>query len=82
MIARSFAALLLCGSVALADPAPVPCKTADDCWLDNGGAPIARPKNKRGHKIPRGSCYDRVWLDNQLSCSDKVCSVTHVPDRC
>jgi hypothetical protein len=82
MIARAFLLLTVFGSVAAADPAPVPCKTVDDCWLDSSGAPIARPKNKRGHKIPNGSCYDTLWLDNHLNCADKVCVVRHVPDRC
>jgi hypothetical protein len=86
MIARAFAALMfslsLGGSRAHADPAPVPCKTVDDCWLDRSGAPIARPKSKHGHKLPNGSCRDTLWLDNHLDCTDKVCVVRHVPDRC
>jgi hypothetical protein len=88
MIARAFAPLLLLfslslrGLVARAEPTPVPCKTVDDCWLDGSGAPIARPKSKRRHKLPNGSCSDTLWLDNHLDCADKVCVVRHVPDRC
>jgi hypothetical protein len=64
-------------------PVPVPCKTIADCWLDNEGHPIARPKSKRGLKIPRGNCDTRlVWLRYQLSCTEQVCTALFLPDQC
>lgn len=52
----------------------VACKTEKDCWVDDDGKPIPRPKNKRGvvlkpckkggHKTPaceENVCVVKVW---------------------
>ena len=61
----------------------VPCKTVADCWLDADGAPIARPKAKRGQPLPRGNCGDKHnWLSTRLSCENQVCVAVHRGDKC
>jgi hypothetical protein len=61
----------------------VPCKTADDCWLDPAGRPIPRPKAKRGRQPPRGDCGNNLmWLRTRLRCENQVCVAVNVGDRC
>ena len=61
----------------------VPCKTVADCWLDQDGNPIARPKSKRGRSLPRGDCgKNLLWLRTRLSCDNHVCTAEHIGDRC
>lgn len=61
----------------------VPCKTVADCWLDEEGAPIKRPKAKRGRSVPRGDCgRNLLWLRNKLSCENQVCTAQHIGDKC
>ena len=63
--------------------APLPCETVADCWLDENGNAMARPKSKRGHPIPGGDCgKNKVWLRNRLSCEAHVCTAEHVGDKC
>lgn len=82
-------ALILCLglSVAIADesvpPSGPPCRSVADCWLDDSGQPIARPKKERGKPLPRGNCGGRInWLRNQLNCVEHRCVAFHVGDRC
>ena len=62
------------------------CTTVADCWLDDAGAPIARPKKFKGRKLPRASCQGAGlnWLRHMLSCDPekKVCVALDVGDRC
>ena len=59
------------------------CKTVDDCWIDNQGQAIARPKSKKGHKIPRGDCGKNIlWLRTKLTCEEGVCKAENVGDKC
>jgi hypothetical protein len=55
-------------------PAPVACKTDDDCWLD-GRTPVARPKSERGKKLK--PCRDGEAVPK---CKDQVC--TYVAYKC
>lgn len=55
-------------------PAPVACKTDDDCWLD-GRTPVARPKSKRGKKLK--PCRDGEVVPK---CEDQEC--TSVAYKC
>jgi hypothetical protein len=73
-------------SAALADesvPSAPPCKSIADCWLDDGGKAIARPKKFRGKRVPRGDCgMHLLWLQNHLACDEGRCVATHIGDRC
>jgi hypothetical protein len=61
----------------------VPCKSVADCWLDAGGKPIARPKAKRGQRIPNGDCGNHhQWLRNRLRCEEQRCVSERIGDRC
>jgi hypothetical protein len=61
----------------------VPCKTVDDCWLDDNGHAIHRPKRYRGRALPRGDCDARIqWLRHKLSCEENVCVAKFVGDAC
>lgn len=61
----------------------VPCETVAQCWLDTDAKPIARPRGKKGKKIPRGDCgKNLMWLRNKLSCENNVCIVQFVGDMC
>jgi hypothetical protein len=90
-------AFLLCLglSVAIADeslpsPAPSsgaslspPCRTVADCWLDDAGHAIARPRKFRGKPIPRGDCGSRInWLRHRLMCVEGRCTAADIGDRC
>ena len=48
-------------------PAPVACKTDDDCWLD-GRTPIARPEDLRGKQVRPCKDSERV-----PRCKENVC---------
>ncbi|HEU0036169.1 MAG TPA: hypothetical protein VFQ53_36400 [Kofleriaceae bacterium] len=52
-----------------AAPAPIACKTDDDCWLD-GVTPIARPTSERGKKLK--PCKDSERIPK---CRAHVCTV-------
>ena len=68
---------------AIAEPAPVQCKTVDDCWLNESGEAIKRPKRHRGKAIPRGNCGNRLhWLRHLLSCEENVCKAKLIGDKC
>jgi hypothetical protein len=73
-------------SMALADnslPAGPPCKSVGDCWLDEEGHAISRPKKLRGRPIPRGDCGSKLlWLRHRLACIDERCVAVNVGDRC
>lgn len=81
--------VLLCGwaspaasEATVPEPAP-PCRTVADCWLDDDGRPIRRPKRFRGKRLPKADCgVHLLWLRNHLSCEQSVCVVTHFADRC
>ena len=61
----------------------VPCKTVADCWLDDHGMPVARPKSQKGKKLPRGDCgKNLLWLRNKLTCTEGKCSAENVGDKC
>ncbi len=63
--------------------AGVPCDSVAQCWLDEGGKAIARPKKLRGRPLPKGDCGPNLlWLRNRLTCEDRVCTAVHVGDRC
>ena len=53
-----------------AAPAPIACKTDDDCWIDDGGALIERPKSERGKKLK--PCKDSSRLP---VCKQQVCAI-------
>lgn len=81
---------LILGAVARAEPAaeappppPVACKTVADCWLDDDGHAIPRPKKHAKQSIPRGDCGKRrLWLRHRLSCEDNVCVAHRIGDKC
>ena len=61
----------------------IPCKTVAECWLDEDGKPIARPKSKKGRPIPKGDCGKNLfWLRNKLTCEDGVCVGQLIGDKC
>jgi len=61
----------------------VPCKTVAECWLDDDGKPVARPKRFKGRKLPKGDCgKNLLWLRHVLSCEQAVCVAKFVGDRC
>ena len=61
----------------------VPCETVAECWLDDEGQPIARPKKLRGKPVPKGDCgKKKLWLRNRLSCEESLCTVAHIGDKC
>lgn len=73
-------ALLL--GLLTAEPAPR-CKTVADCWLDERGKAVARPKSKQGRPIPRGDCGKNIlWLRHRLACEQSVCVAVFVGDEC
>lgn len=51
-------------------PAPIACRTDDDCWIDDAFRPIARPKALRGKKIR--PCKDGGHVP---ACKDGTCNV-------
>jgi hypothetical protein len=64
-------------------PSGPPCKSVEDCWLDSGGAAIARPKRLRKKPFPRGDCgMHHQWLSHRLSCDEGRCVSRHVGDKC
>lgn len=68
-----------------ADPvkSDVACETVAQCWLDESGKAIARPKSKKGRALPRGDCGRNVlWLRNRLTCDEGVCVSQNVGDKC
>lgn len=48
----------------------VACKTDDDCWLNDKGKPIVRPKEHRGKKLK--PCHDGEQIP---ACRDNICGV-------
>jgi hypothetical protein len=61
----------------------VPCRSIADCWLDEAGQPIKRPRKLRGRQVPRGDCGANIfWLHHRLECIAAQCHVTIVGDRC
>jgi hypothetical protein len=61
----------------------VPCKSIAQCWLDEDGKPIARPKKLAGKPLPRGDCGKHLeWLRNRLECDQNRCTATFVGDKC
>ena len=70
----------------------VECKTVDECWLDDGGAPVARPKKFKGQQFPKGDCgRNLIWLRTRIRCevptvpdagSAKVCVTENIGDKC
>jgi hypothetical protein len=77
-------ALVLALTLAQARPpivSTVPCKTVKDCWLDETGRPVKRPKGK---KPPTPSCSGAglVWLRTRLSCEHDVCVAESVGHKC
>ena len=64
-------------------PAPVPCRSIDDCWMNASGEAIKRPGRLKGKPLPRGNCGNHiVWLRNELACEQNVCVVRHHGDKC
>ena len=53
-----------------AGPAPIACKTDDDCWIDDTGTLVERPKSKRGKKLK--PCKDSERLP---MCKQNVCAI-------
>jgi hypothetical protein len=49
-------------------PAPIACKTDDDCWLD-GNRPIARPASERGKKLRPCKDSSRIPICKQQVCT-------------
>ncbi len=76
-------ALLLTLSQAPDAGTAVACKTVADCWLDDEGRAMARPKAQKGKKIPLGDCRGKkVWLRHVLTCEQNVCISTYRGDQC
>lgn len=83
-LGMTLAAALLAMTLAQVTPptvSTVPCKTVDDCWLDQSAQPVKRPKGKRP---PKPSCSGKglVWLRTKLSCEHNVCVAVHIGDKC
>jgi hypothetical protein len=75
------ASLLL--SAAPLTPNEVPCQSIEDCWLNELGKPIKRPKRFRGKPLPPGDCGEKLnWLRNKLACEKNVCTALYVGDLC
>lgn len=61
----------------------VACKTVNDCWLDERGAPIARPKKLHDKPLPHGDCGAHLeWLQHELRCDQNRCTAIFVGDKC
>lgn len=61
----------------------VACETVAQCWMDENGKPIARPKKLEGKSLPRGDCGRKLlWLRNRLTCDQRLCTVTYIGDKC
>ncbi len=61
----------------------VPCKTVAECWLDEEGKPIPRPRSKKGRAVPRGDCgKNLLWLRHRLTCEENVCVSLNIGDKC
>lgn len=54
--------------VDAAEPAPIACKTDDDCWIDDDGKLVERPKAKRGKKLKPCKDSSRLPLCEQSVC--------------
>ena len=68
-----------------ADPvkSDVPCETVAQCWLDDDGKAIARPKSKKGRPLPKGNCGKNLfWLRHRLTCEEGVCVSQFIGDKC
>jgi hypothetical protein len=64
-------------------PNQASCKTVADCWLDDDGNAIARPKSQRGRPLPKGNCGENLlWLRNVLECQQGFCASKHIGDMC
>lgn len=76
--------ILATSSLARAEePAPVACKTVDDCWLDDDARPIRRPKQHAKKPLPRGDCGKRLkWLRTRLTCEENICVAKNIGDKC
>jgi hypothetical protein len=79
---------LLLAHLLLADPQPdagleVACTTVDDCWLDERGNAIPRPKKFKKRAPPRGDCgKNKLWLRHELTCTENRCVSRFRGDRC
>jgi hypothetical protein len=77
---------LLSADAGVADAGSAPgvsCKTVADCWLDENGQAIARPKAKKGKPVPRGDCGGNIlWLRHRLACDEGTCKAVFIGDRC
>ena len=61
----------------------VACVSVAECWLDADGKPIARPKKLRSKSVPRGDCgKGLLWLRHKLACTENLCTVTFIGDKC
>ncbi len=61
----------------------VACESVAQCWLDDEGKPIARPRRLRGKPIPRGDCGRNLkWLRNRLTCQEQRCAAVRIGDKC
>lgn len=73
-------------SLVLSSPpivSAVPCQTVADCWLDDSGNAIQRPKKLKNKPVPKGDCGKNLnWLRRRLSCDESFCTVQYVGDKC
>ena len=75
--------MLAAGSSDRVTVSTVPCGTVAECWLDDAGRPIARPKANKRRKLPVGDCgRNLLWLHNRLSCDNNVCTAEFIGDKC
>jgi len=59
------------------------CATVDDCWLDEGGKAMPRPKKFKKRPLPRGDCgKNKLWLRHELTCTENQCVSRFRGDRC
>jgi hypothetical protein len=79
-------ALLVVGDVPDAGPvapAPVSCRTVNDCWLAPDGKAIPRPAKFKWRAIPRGDCgKNLLWLRHELTCTENQCVSRNRSDMC
>ncbi len=65
---RTLTSTLLANDERPTGPAPVACKTDNDCWLDADRTPIARPRAQRGKRLT--PCKDAEVVPR---CKASVC---------
>ncbi len=61
----------------------IPCNTVAQCWLDDAGHAIRRPKKYAGRSLPRADCQGNLlWARYRLLCVQHRCESLFVGDMC